>query len=144
MDHDKLFCVNEGHVAHNDFGDEVVVIQFASGNYYSLRNTAAIVWKQLAQTPASPTMLLSLFADSPSTAVEQIAAFLQELSNRGLIVDHIRDVAAGDGISAFQGCHAFQPPRMEAFEDLQDLLVADVIHDTDEQGWPHIATDHAA
>ena len=29
------------------------------------------------------------------------------------------------------------PPRLEVFTDLQDLLLLDPIHDTDETGWPH-------
>jgi hypothetical protein len=32
----------------------------------------------------------------------------------------------------------FAPPRLEVFDDLQDLFLVDPIHDVDEAGWPHV------
>lgn len=137
------FVVDDAQVAHNDFGDELVVIHFATGNYYSLRDAAAVLWKQLAQAPSSPATLASLFANPPADATQQIAEFLGELASRNLIVA-APDAGAGSDGTCGGGAHPFQTPRMEVFEDLQALLVADVIHDTGEQGWPHVAPDAAA
>lgn len=144
MDRNQAYGVNEGQVAHNDFGDEVVVIHFATGNYYSLRGTAALLWKHLSQAPASPAALLTLFADPPDDAVDSIASFLADMCARSMVVESAGGEQAIDANAGAESRHAFEVPQMEAFEDLQALLVADVIHDTDDQGWPHIAVDPAA
>ena len=37
---------------------------------------------------------------------------------------------------------AFEAPRLTAYTDMQDLLLADPIHDYDETGWPARVDDH--
>lgn len=143
MDAHTPFVVDDAQVAHNDFGDELVVIHFATGNYYSLRDSAAVLWKHLAQAPASAATLTSLYARPPAEAQQQIAEFLRDLAARNLIVAATGAISLREG-SVGDGVHPFQPPQMEIFEDLQALLVADVIHDTGEQGWPNVAPEAAA
>src|SRR5262245_55897462 len=55
------FAVNDADVSHNAFGDEVIVIHFTTGEYFSLRGTAAAIWHALATAPASAETLLGLF-----------------------------------------------------------------------------------
>ena len=140
MDFERCYAVNDKPISHHDFGDEVVVIHFDTGNYYSLRGTAAELWKCLSQSAASPAALLTAFTNPPANAVDEISAFLASLQSRGLVAQ----VDAADGsVATWQASAAYDTPQFEAFEDLQALLVADVIHDTDERGWPHIASESA-
>jgi hypothetical protein len=39
---------------------------------------------------------------------------------------------------------AFQPPTLESYNDMQDLLLLDPIHDVDDMGWPQKAPDAQA
>ena len=137
MDVGKRYAINEAQISHKDFGDEVVVIHFETGNYYSLRATGATLWKRLTPAPASAVTLLAAFADPPAEAASQIGEFLASLHARGLIVDAAGDLPTAP--AAMLEALPYTRPELEAFEDLQALLVADVIHDTDERGWPHLA-----
>jgi hypothetical protein len=138
MDFERCYAVNDKPISHHDFGDEVVIIHFETGNYYSLRGSAATVWKCLAQTAGSPATLLTAFANPPANAVDEIAVFLANLHSKSLITP----AATVEDLSAtWQGDVPYEAPQFEAFEDLQALLVADVIHDTDERGWPHLASE---
>jgi hypothetical protein len=141
MDLEKRYSIDEKRISHNDFDDEIVVIHFETGSYYSLRQSAATIWKCLCQGPASSMSLQTAFTDPSADAVTQIAEFLADLEARGVIVE-----AAAGGEEASPASYEkaiFKTLEFEAFEDLQALLVADVLHDTDERGWPHIARDDA-
>jgi hypothetical protein len=141
MDLEKRYSIDEQRISHNDFGDEIVIIHFETGNYYSLRGSAATLWKGLCQGSASARTLHSAFADPPAEAAGQIAGFLDDLHARGVIVE--TPARSAEAASSNNGKATFSAPEFEAFEDLQALLVADVIHDTDERGWPHMAGDDA-
>ena len=141
MNLEKHYSIDEQRISHNDFGDEIVVIHFETGNYYSLRGSAATLWKGLCRGGASASTLHSAFADPPADAATQIAGFLSDLQARGVIVEAAAESA--ESPPPMNGKAIFSAPEFEAFEDLQALLVADVIHDTDERGWPHMARDDA-
>ena len=32
----------------------------------------------------------------------------------------------------------YSAPVIEEFDELRELLLADIVHDTDEAGWPHL------
>lgn len=63
-----------------------------------------------------------------------LAAFLRELASFDLLgaSDTPACSASLEGPAAI-----FDAPRMEIFSDLQDLLLADPIHDVAEAGWPN-------
>ena len=138
----KCYIIDEDQVSHKDFGDEIVAVQFETGSYYSLRHTAATLWRCLAQGPASLAMLLACFVDPPEAAAAQIAKFVASLKAHRLILDAAEQTPAPETVTASKA--VFERPEMEIFEDLQALVLADVIHETDEQGWPHIAPGNAA
>jgi hypothetical protein len=142
MNMDQQYSIEENKISHNDFDDEIVAIHLETGNYYSFRATAAILWKCLAQGPASPAMLLSAFADPPADAADRITRFLADLETRGIVVEGGTGAAVAP--PTIPGKAPFGELEFEAFEDLQALLVADIIHDTDDRGWPHMAPEDAA
>jgi hypothetical protein len=40
----------------------------------------------------------------------------------------------------FASTQAYSTPVAEEFDELRELLLADIVHDTDEAGWPHLIT----
>lgn len=127
------YRINDPDLTHNDFDGEVVIVHFGTGSYYSLRDSAAAIWAALRQGPASAEELAALCDAPPPDAGERISAFLASLEVAGL-------VAAADGPAPADRPRlgAYADPVLEAFDELQELLLADVIHDADEDGWPSL------
>ncbi|MDF1825628.1 MAG: PqqD family protein [Verrucomicrobiales bacterium] len=142
MKSDICYQIDENQVSHNDFGDEVVVIHFQTGNYFSLRSGAATLWRDLQRGPQSAEQLGGNFADPPEDVAEIIAKFLKNLQARELVLPI--DIANDNRIAPVENPFPYENLELEVFEDLQALLVADVIHDTDEQGWPQMEPDAVA
>jgi hypothetical protein len=127
------YTIREDHVSHNKFDDEVIVVNLVSGSYFSLHESAAEIWELLRQGPGSAQSLANAFGGSNPAAASEIAAFLELLAAQSLI-------AAGDAAAQpTRTAAAYATPSLEAFDELRELLLADIVHDTDEAGWPHLA-----
>jgi len=113
------------------FDDEVVVLDMATGTYFSLRGAAAQVW-QLVEAGATPATIRNAFVDGDGAAVDRVLGDLAE--SKLLVAD---PSATTDAPGAGAGSLAFVTPSVEKFTDMQELLLLDPIHDVDEAGWPH-------
>ena len=121
-------------IVFEKFGGDLVVLDIATGRYFGFNPTAARVWEALV-AGVSPGSIAELGFDTAS-----LRDFVEKLADYELIVpanhsaepvpDQLRDALAAD-LSA---------PTCEVYEDLADLIVADPIHDADEQqGWPRMS-----
>lgn len=128
-------------VMSEDFGDEIILVHLARGHYYSLRHTAAFVWRQI-QTPVSSDALsqsLSIaYAITPEEARQALVPFFEQLKAERLLLEALgksadapsADVPSTDRLS-------FLPPVLDVHTDMQEVLLLDPIHDIDaELGWP--------
>lgn len=123
--------VNEDTLSHELIDGEVVVIQFDTGNYYSLAGAAADLWQRLL-SPATTADLLALFTDAPAEAAADIEAFVNELLAEGLL--RPAQPAAAPSPAAPLG---YAKPELNKYTDMQQLLLADPLHEVEEAGWPH-------
>jgi hypothetical protein len=126
------FAINESQISHNAFDDEVIVVNLASGSYFSMHQCAAEIWRLLTRGPGSAASLAAAFPNAAADAPSAIESFLRQLVDQELIVAF--DAEAQTVTAATH----YSPPILETFDELRELLLADIIHDTDEAGWPHV------
>lgn len=127
----QIYRVNEAALSHELIDGEVVIIKFDTGNYYSLAGAAATAWMRLRQ-PAGPAELASLFVSPPDSAAAEIAAFVAELAAEELVIP-APSAEAGTDTSAPA---AYEKPVLNKYTDMQQLLLADPLHEVEEAGWP--------
>jgi hypothetical protein len=62
------------------------------------------------------------------------------LSTEGLVVPLEEDAASPDSTNRqpLPEPSGFEPPVLEKFTDMQDLILLDPVHEVDERGWPHV------
>lgn len=114
-------------IVHEKFGDDLVVLNLASGQYFGLNTTGATLWE--AFIAGHSAAQIGADADTSTTA----QAFADHLQNLNLI--EIDESAVGD--AAYTQISLSEVPVIEVYDDLADLIVADPIHDVDaEAGWP--------
>lgn len=119
----------------DDFDGEIVAINLDTGIYYSIRESAALVWHDLADGHSVETLLDVVREDADGQAA--ISRFVDELLGSGLMrpsVEIRRPVAAPRIASALP----LAAPVLEPFGDMQDLLLLDPVHEVDQDaGWPN-------
>jgi hypothetical protein len=139
------YRINAPKVIAETFDDEVIVVNFDDGSYYSLGETAREVWLGIEEqaTAAEIAGLLAARFEVPDPAepLRAVEAFLTRLAEEGLIVGLPGDGAAegappGHPPSRVER-RAFTPPEFVRYTDMHHLLLLDPVHSVDESGWPN-------
>lgn len=124
-----------------DFGDEVVLLELASGAYWSIKG--GLIGAVRGLLAGGSTQELSawsreVFGDSEGggSSLAVIQKFVERLESRGLIEDGVAVPDAWSGIEITSG-----PAEFVVHEELSDLVKLDPIHDVSDAGWPHKSDD---
>jgi hypothetical protein len=141
------FRVNSPQTIHQTIDGEVVIINLATGSYFSLRGSGARIW-ELVSDGWSPEEVASDLAGRYRARGQElqdaVGTLTTELQGEGLIVPLQADgkpPGANGGPVPVDAASlaAFEPPLLEKFEDMQDLILLDPVHEVDEsEGWPHV------
>lgn len=140
------YKVNVPHIVHEIFEDqEAAIINLKSGNYYSLDPVGAHIWSKIESGLSVGEILeqvTSHYEGSPVEMINEVNKFIEALCSEQLI---LATDAAGDPPSPVVKVDrngdtvkpAFRPPLLERYNDMQELLLLDPIHEVDDTGWPN-------
>ncbi len=135
--------INSPNVVREFFDGEVVVVNLESGSYYSLENVASRIWLLFEQqlSGAEVVTLLSQHYKVDSgffqTSFDKFVG--QLIAEKLVVVESQPGVRSGnESVSQIvNGATApFAEPTARKYNDMQDLLLLDPIHDVDDAGWP--------
>jgi hypothetical protein len=135
----NIFRLKSPSVVARVIDGEAILIAFETGTYFSARGSgAAVVEGVLAATPVSRIVGAFTPTDSFPRAeiTRRVLLFLQQLRDEGLVAADLPHGDAPDEQAHASGGLSFEPPTLEKYRDLEDLLVLDPIHDVDAAGWP--------
>ncbi len=131
--------------------DEVVIINMISGSYYSLTEVGTVVWEMIEQGFRKEVMvntLLLQYEAEVDTIEESLTALIDSLITENLITSvDIPDESVSSTTESQTELTAesniavkklFAPPILGKYDDMQELLLVDPIHDVDESGWPNL------
>jgi hypothetical protein len=128
----KVYGIASPEIYSEQFGDDLVVLHLGTGQYFGFNTSAALIWKGLINHKASLENLGE--AGFPQQALSQCIARLEEL---GLIrpADHPAQAVPAELLKNLDATL----PEVELYDDLASLILADPIHDVDDEiGWPNI------
>lgn len=129
------YRIVQSGITHQNIDGEVIVIHLGTGKYFSLTGAAAIVWESLAK-PRGVAELVGVFSDLPAEGRAAIEGLLSTLAAESLVEVAVETTDAVSTVC--DALHAWRHPSVEIYSDMQDLLLADPIHDVDEKGWPSL------
>jgi len=127
------FQLASNDVTYQLLDGEVVAIHFTKGTYHSFRGAAAIAFDALA-TGTESQDLTRLFVDAPVGAGEELAAIVAKSVEAGLLAVSTTTTSAAD-----RSPTSWTTPFFETYTDMQQLLLADPIHDVGDAAWPRVA-----
>jgi hypothetical protein len=143
--------VNSPHVIHETIDGEVIVINLASGNYYSVKGSGAEIWDVIESSPGADKSSIAAvtaarFGRAPDEVAPDIADFLEALQREDLVAatENGTRVPAAPTNGAANGTRTFEPPLLEKYTDMQDLVLLDPVHEVGGAGWPHPKPDASA
>lgn len=137
-----MLVANNARISAEVFETEVVVIHFLTGTYFSLRGASMDLWHWLqpgADQATLAELLAARYGLSAKRGQDEVAKVIARLKEFDLVVEDGQPALPRDAYAlAGAGSATFEEPVVEAFEDLQELIAIDPVHEVDPmQGWPH-------
>jgi Coenzyme PQQ synthesis protein D (PqqD) len=142
------YRVNTPQVINETIDGEPIMINLATGSYYSLDRVGGEVWALLqASLPVDEIVAeLGRRYDAADGDIRcGVDDLLQQLSDEELVVpcgfgDPLRSRSPEPAPAARLPFHS---PKLEKFTDMQDLILLDPVHEVDSRGWPHLPGGNA-
>ncbi len=129
-------------VIHEVIDGETMLVRLDTGNYYNMNATGGQIWS-LIEKGVSDNQIISGLASLyglDSTGKEQVGTFIKQLVAEELIYPngHSPEVKAAFKVEGLQRlANLFEPPLINKYSDMQELLILDPIHDVSDAGWPN-------
>jgi Coenzyme PQQ synthesis protein D (PqqD) len=134
----STYCVSVS-LTHERLDDEVIAIDLESGAYFALDDAAADGWSILAAGGSLDDAIDAVatrFAVTPDEARPDLERFAEELVEAGLLERVDADPVPVELGPRANASRPYRAPAIERFNDLEDLLLLDPIHEVDDAGWP--------
>jgi hypothetical protein len=145
----RRFRINKPTVVYETFGKEVVIIAFDSGNYYNLNMTGTDIWNFIESGSTVDEIIeriIYLYEGNRSSIENAVNKLIDELLIENLIIP--QNSEKNTQINTIQvepnsetKRYIFEPPHLQKYTDVQELLLLDPIHEVNETGWPNIKLD---
>jgi len=114
----KTYCINSQKALSETLDGETIIINLESGSYYSMNHPGTAIWNAISQgLPISTT--------SPD-----VSSFLDRL-----VTDQLVEETTESDKPVFE---TSETPKLDKYDDMQEMLLADPVHDVDEAGWPKL------
>jgi hypothetical protein len=135
------FRIDTPRIAFEQIDDETIVIDFDSGAYFSAGPVGSDVLRRIGQGADLEAVVedaKSRYAGDPGEIERGIRAFVDSLRSESILIEP----AAGDDRPAAQADplpaekRRFEPPVLNKYTDMKDLLLLDPVHEVDTEGWP--------
>ena len=139
------YQINQSRVIFEILNSEVIVVNFSTGDYFSLMHSAKPIWQLLDKgvTVSNIASLLAAHYQQDLTALtNDLNPFIEELLKEELIIptvgerlpSEIRDLLSAD----LNLTCDYTPPIIHKYSDVQNLLKIDPVHDVTAAGWPNM------
>lgn len=119
----------KAQVVHETIDGETVVIDLASGTYFSLEGSAALAWERFAAGDDVSAVANRLDPVDSAAAARGLLDLCHELHDMGLFTERPPvDSSAGPRLTT--------PPVLR-YDDMREHLLVDPIHEVERgEGWP--------
>ncbi|MBW4497057.1 MAG: PqqD family protein [Oscillatoria princeps RMCB-10] len=142
----EILKINSPKVVHEIIDGEVVIVHLLKGHYYSLVKTGADIWSGIERGISRERILeemVSRYDGDPADIEKAVNNMIEQLQEEELIAvaqTEESGTAAAGAIEAKANPEklSFEPPKLDKYTDMEDLLLLDPIHEVDETGWPNV------
>ena len=141
--------VTNPQAIHETIDGETIIIDLATGTYFSLLGAAPTIWNALAAGATTGELVTAVelaYATDDVDVSADVASFLGMLEGDQLIAA-ISDDGAASAVDSPPSAAERLPyvqPKLEKYTDMQDIIMLDPVHEVDSRGWPHAAEAQAS
>lgn len=128
------YKLNDRKAVSETLEGETMIIHLETGSYYSLNPAASVIWELILAGHGTIEILAYAARRYDGFTEDDVRSFIESLVTDGLIV---RSEAASPDLPEWDGSReSALAPAFERYDDMQEMLLADPIHDVAPDGWP--------
>lgn len=138
-----MYKLNEEKMFFDVAENQAIVIDFTSGVYYGTSTLGSVVLERLVNGNAPEAVLqaVQMLDGCPENIDKEFAAFVAQLKEAEILIPG-ETTEGGDAPIAKEALADGFALTVDAFTEVQDLILADPVHDVDvKQGWPVLKED---
>ncbi len=135
-----MYKLNEAEMFYDIADGQAVVINFATGAYFGTNQLGAEVLDRVLKGYSTDRILSALrkAPGCPENISEKLDTFIAELKEKSIIVEGKTEPGGDDLFDTTLFEDGFVMSIVE-FKEVQDLILADPVHEVDEdEGWPKL------
>lgn len=137
---DQLLRPNAPSVVSEIIDGEAVIMNLATGHYFSAQGTGGELWALIEKGASERRLVEYLLLRYRIDEVEArtgVAAFISKAREHDLLVaTQAESGSIDEPVAASSPTESYAMPHLNAYSDMEDLLLLDPIHDVSEAGWP--------
>lgn len=121
-------CPNQEEIAAEILDGEAIIINLATGSYYSMADSGSIVWHAVEQhcSLEETAVRLTLHYDVPlERAREDVAAIAERLLAEKIAILSEAGACRGEALAAPNPRLAYAAPALSVYSDMRNLLALD-------------------
>lgn len=132
---ESQFAIAHAKIISETLEGETLIIDLSRGLYFSLNRSASIVWQLLTGGVRYEEILhrVSELYPASDSILGDIEQFCQSLLNENLLVLSAEAIGATEVIVSQVHTYEYATPTMEKHNDLESLLLADPVHEFNDQ-----------
>ncbi len=137
MDTRARLGTNSEKIISETLEGETIVINLETGTYYSMNAAASRIWADVLAGGSAEDIVRRAAERCAEKDTAAVAAteFVVRLADEGLVATVSGEPVRFDPAEAFAPL-PFEAPTLDRYDDMQEMLLADPIHDVDTAGWP--------
>ena len=146
MTENKTYKIDSLRAISETLEGETIIINLENGNYYSMNETGSALWNQIGSGCSVDRIMADFVSNydvDAETATKAINTLVESLLHDGLILE-TEPTEPSPSESTSENSHprkAFVAPAIERYEDMQEMILADPVHDVGAMGWPKLKKD---
>ncbi len=135
-----MYCLNESKMFYDLADNQAIIIDSSTGFYYALNMLGSMVFDYLAKGASSALIRAELqkLPQAPPDAPKLLEEFEAYLLRHEILLPAEQAVDMPIAFAAELAANGFAL-EIEQFNDAQEIMLADPVHDVDlETGWPFL------
>lgn len=138
----QQFSIRNQQVINETLDNETIIINLETGVYYSLNPLGTLIWKAINAKLSLESICNQLMGKYPEAVdiEEVVVKYVTFLELEQLIekTDSSETKPQEFELILASELSPYTPPAIEKYEDMQEMLLADPIHEVEEDGWPKL------
>jgi len=134
----KQYKLANKNIIFEAFDGEIVLTNFVTGIYYGFNTTASLIWTMILHGKTGHEIISSLEQAFPNNKAQlqiDLNSFINSLLTEEIIKESVDVLKNNEKIDITAS--SYVAPNFDRFDDMKEMLMTDVIHEVENDGWPN-------